>query len=612
MGIPLSGIRSRNGSTSRSFVWCATPSLRKSLCFFTTNITHCDLLKLSVLYLRPYLAAYFKSQPYPHTMSSPTPNPSPRGPRRGPRQSKDVAGFQSKRKSVPQIPRFSGPIDSTSLDSTQQSQEPASYESQFVPQTPGLISTGTDTAPIVDGLGSASTPIVRSDPVNAKAGKAQKARVNSQRTSSSPVVRADTATSRSGSQSSSSTPVRPTASPMKTAYAGPTFHASPAPSALPMPSFFSKSVPEVNSDKARTVPVDEDASETGGDCLRKENAQITEQRHAQEESPLDIFFKADRHEKAERRKSSAPILPSGMASPSPLRSSSLAPISSSTSLSDVRARHHSRHPTDDSIGGMFALEMDGASTGQKAMGPAFATPYKQRMEAIRSNTAPSNMISQTYHDEEQRKAKTKALKMLLLTPEEQRPASASTESVGSSHFLDSSPKSVSASPSIRSGNCSRYVSGPPGPVPPWHPSATTAQSQHRGSLATLGQSSPMATTSSSPRPRPPSSGLRQEVMPSKVLDETKPSAFSSLPSKNRSESSTISQNNTNAHLNGKVFLPTLTQTSSAPQSRAGSDVSSVRNFPDIKTMEDDLRRILKLDMLGNAGAKDTRNGVLGS
>jgi len=29
-------------------------------------------------------------------------------------------------------------------------------------------------------------------------------------------------------------------------------------------------------------------------------------------------------------------------------------------------------------------------------------------------------------------------------------------------------------------------------------------------------------------------------------------------------------------------------------------------------MEDDLRRILKLDVLGNAGATDTRNGVVES
>jgi len=101
-------------------------------------------------------------------------------------------------------------------------------------------------------------------------------------------------------------------------------------------------------------------------------------------------------------------------------------------------------------------------------------------------------------------------------------------------------------------------------------------------------------------------------MPSRFPNEPEHFAFSSFAGKSRSDSSTVSQNNTNAHLNGNVFIPILAQTSSAPQSRAGSDVSPGRNFTDVKTMEDDLRRILKLDVLGNAGATDTRNGVVES
>ena len=551
-------------------------------------------------------------------MSSATPNPSPRGPRRGSCYPKDITGYQAKKESTPEI---SGPNGQTMDGFTQQDPEVASHASGSASQTenPGINSAGSDrlptlnTKPNADTVGCASTAIVHSKSSNGKTAKAQKPRAKSQRTSSSPVVRADPATARSGSQSFSSIPGQSTATPVRAAYAGPTFHASPAPSALPMPSFFSKSVPEINSDRAGTASEDEYASDRGGKCTLKENAQVGEQRAGREESPLDFFFKADREEKAERRKSSAPILPSGMASPSPLRSYSLAAFSSSTSLSEATSRHHSRHPTDDSIGGMFALEMDGASSGHKQMGPAFATPYKQRMEAVRSNTAPSNMIAQSEHDEEQRKAKTKALKMLLLTPEAQRPASASAEPFNSAHLPDPSPPSLSASPSIRPGNCSRYVSGPPAPVPAWHPSATGPQCQHRGSLPQLGRFPPMGTPTPSPRPRPPSSGLRQEVLSSRFSDQTELHAFSALPGKHHSSSSTTSQNNTNVQLNGKVPIPFVAPTSNSnPQSRAGSDVSSGRKFPDIKTMEDDLRRILKLDMLGTTEATDTRNGVLGS
>ena len=44
------------------------------------------------------------------------------------------------------------------------------------------------------------------------------------------------------------------------AYAGPTFHASPAPSALPLPSFYSKSVPDSPSTLAAKANNDQDSS----------------------------------------------------------------------------------------------------------------------------------------------------------------------------------------------------------------------------------------------------------------------------------------------------------------------------------------------------------------
>ncbi|KAF1972226.1 hypothetical protein BU23DRAFT_164247 [Bimuria novae-zelandiae CBS 107.79] len=92
------------------------------------------------------------------------------------------------------------------------------------------------------------------------------------------------------------------ATPAKTqgAYAGPTFHASPAPSALPIPKFLSKSVPPKTHTGPPTPPPDE-----GSDPSSSPSPSPSPSRGApipipsrQLNSPLDMLFKADRAEKA--------------------------------------------------------------------------------------------------------------------------------------------------------------------------------------------------------------------------------------------------------------------------------------------------------------------------
>lgn len=554
-------------------------------------------------------------------MSTATHTPTPKGPRRNEPLSRDVGRHQSDRDSFPQNLHVSGLIQPTTNSPTQRSQQSTPYEphapsdnSAMASVEPGRPTTPTR-APDANTARDAGTAAVRSEPVTKKSGRAQKTRTKGQRTSSSPLIRADTGAIRPASQSSPLTSGLSIATPLKSAYAGPTFHASPAPSALPMPSFFSKSVPEVNSDKHLQALVSEDTSERSGDSPLKENAQIVGQRQVREESPLDIFFKADRNEKAERRKSSAASTPNGNPNPSPLQSS-FAPTCSSATLFEAKGRQHSRHPTDGSIGGMFALEMDGAASPGKPIGPAFATPYNQRMDAVRSNTAPSNMIAQVDHGEEQRKAKTKALKMLLLSPQPQRPASASAQHVNMSCYSDIPPHSLSPSPSIRTGISPRNLSGPSTPalvLDHHHPSPNTARTHHYASVPFLRQAALATTANGSPRFRPPSSTLRQEVTPTKTPDRAELPPFPSLSTTDRSDASTISRNSANAYLNGNVsssgFAP---NPSSASKSGAAADATSTRNINDVKSMEDDLRRMLRMDMLGNTGAKDIRNGVVGS
>ncbi|MCJ1368019.1 hypothetical protein MMC16_007157 [Acarospora aff. strigata] len=542
-------------------------------------------------------------------MSSVTHTPPPKGPRRN---------QQSKRKPFPHGLPTTDPHHSTTDNSTLETKQPALHQHQSTLEPPDLSSAGAGRsasitlAPNTGDLQDGSTAVFRPEPVATKAGKAQKIRMKNQRTFSSPVIKANAVATRPPSQSSHSISGPSAATPAKAAYAGPTFHASPAPSALPMPSFFSKSVPDIKSGAACRALENKDAAESNGDGLLKENAQIVDQQQAREESPLDIFFKADRHEKAERRKSSAPVLSTGNPRPSPLRSS-LVPGSISTPFSESPSRHHSRHLTDESNGGMFALEMDGAAAPPASLGPAFTTPYKQRMDAVRLNTAPSNMIVPPDHDEEQRRAKTKALKMLLLTPQTQRPASVSTESVDSSRYFDASPTSFPASPSIRPGSAPRYVSGPPTPSSALGPSASAAPTQHRASLPFLRQVPLADTANGSPRPRPLSSGLRREVAHAKFLDGSQLPGFPALSPSNHFNNATASQNSVNTHLNGNIPAPVSAQTAPTTDHLRGAfDTTSHRSLIDVKSMEDDLRRILRLDILGNTGVKDTRNGVVGS
>lgn len=96
--------------------------------------------------------------------------------------------------------------------------------------------------------------------------------------------------------------------PMKQAYAGPTFHASPAASSLPKPKFFSKSVPSTTPASALQARLDADPNRDQSETPSPESEVVLEPVPprpqqtpiAREESPLDLFFNAHRAEQARR------------------------------------------------------------------------------------------------------------------------------------------------------------------------------------------------------------------------------------------------------------------------------------------------------------------------
>src|SRR2546423_968381 len=78
--------------------------------------------------------------------------------------------------------------------------------------------------------------------------------------------------------------------PIKQAYAGPTFHSSPAPSALPMPSFYSKSMPSIPSTKPPDTVKESEAHEAAETEAEDSRATLTGGPKKRESTPLDFLF----------------------------------------------------------------------------------------------------------------------------------------------------------------------------------------------------------------------------------------------------------------------------------------------------------------------------------
>lgn len=160
------------------------------------------------------------------------------------------------------------------------------------------------------------------------------------------------------------------------AYAGPTFHQSPAPSALPMPSFYSRSVP--TNPVASTIPESTDGT---FDAKPKDREELGEKR---ESTPLDFLFNAARQ---------ARTTPNA-ASPARLCSQSGSPAPRSPAVRDG--------DTD------FPFEYDSVDENRSKA----PTPFSQRLAATKTPKAMSEGgVSLT---DEERQAKTAALKKALM------------------------------------------------------------------------------------------------------------------------------------------------------------------------------------------------------
>lgn len=346
-----------------------------------------------------------------------------------------------------------------------------------------------------------------------------------------------------------------------TAYAGSTFHASPAPSALPIPSFYSKSVPDSPAFKG-PKSLKGVALPTATSTPPRMTPPADQNR---EESPLDFFFRADREEKARAQGLSSSKVHAAVNGPFP------PPLESPLSGQTPPTRSHQRPKAASnrtSAGGIFAMELDGDRTPGMPLGPAFSTPYSERINAARSAKQSSGFLEGISREPQSSSDSSEALKAYLFS---NHSASLAT------HPTSPQPQDASASQQP-----SAPLSGPR--------SAGLPVQLYHNSYA-LG-----SDLKTSNRAEKRSSGLRQEVTPSKtptrILDRgqsygNSPPSSVAAPGNSYSSSEFASQS-----------------TSPSPYGASASSAGILPENSDskIQGMEESLRRILKLGSVTNPGS----------
>jgi hypothetical protein len=171
------------------------------------------------------------------------------------------------------------------------------------------------------------------------------------------------------------------------AFAGATFHHSPAPSALPIPSFLARTIsaPDASPSQKRppTGPSQEPSPPTS-DSEENGSASPPVPPLRNEESPLEFFFKADRAEKARTRRASSDNIsaialgpfspPRDLHSPKEPKTFPRVAVAPPAGLPNV-----GRNPSSG------ASPREPEPTPGQPLGPAFSTPYAERIKAARPN-----------------------------------------------------------------------------------------------------------------------------------------------------------------------------------------------------------------------------------
>ena len=442
------------------------------------------------------------------------------------------------------------------------------YEGTYAGQSPGVASASDS-----------------NEPLRKSSQKAQNRRSNPP--SSNPRTNG---TPRSKKQKNFQTPGKPTTTPSQ-AYAGPTFHASPAASSLPIPKFFqkslSKSVPETTQPNGLSVLLDSEVSADAPSPENSEPSPVQEKaervgKQAREASPLDIFFHADREEKTRARLANITNHDHAYMRDGIFNTAD-GVLRDSPSPVPETCRHHSRQHTGSSAGGdgLFPIDLEQEKSQSQTLHSLASPPAVHPGHLSRANSAPSHTLADVAGEEaERRKARSAELMKLLGTEKPAKPSSLSP-----STSTTTAPKSHTRP--------THDASGPFAATPPPDSKVQILSRKHPASLPHLQKQFGLPSSSThSPRARPPSN-LRQEVsVPASPAQDGLPE-LPATPTPSRINVPPSSENNNFSHNYG---------TSSLPSSALSGVGSSQMQDPNYVNMENDLRRILRLDILGSDGS----------
>ncbi|RAR06673.1 hypothetical protein DDE82_003209 [Stemphylium lycopersici] len=297
-------------------------------------------------------------------------------------------------------------------------------------------------------------------------------------------------------------PINPSATPAKiqAAYAGPTFHASPAPSALPIPKFLSRSVPSKTRAGPPTPPP-EDSSDSGSlsPSASPSRAPVAVPPR-NEQSPLDLLFKADAAERANNNNTLA------------------GPPSHNPFISANKQRpHHFKHDSYHSLNGVFPIELDGESKHAHRSPPPAASPASQR-----SLTDP-NGVPQLKDTHQQANGNDVMQDLFNRLSMSQKKPTAATPPRPGPQGLPASQTGQSPSPFHDGRPLVRSTSGPTTPQP--QPTASENPDFYYGNR-NLSPLFKAAQGDSSKR----NSGLRTEIIAdSPMVEQTAFQGFASVP-----------------------------------------------------------------------------------
>lgn len=370
------------------------------------------------------------------------------------------------------------------------------------------------------------------------------------------------------------------------AYAQSTFQASPAASALPVPKFFgSKSVPNVNVPSSLQARMD-------GEKIPEEPQEsspepdIVSPSKQKSQTPLDVFFMAD---KAEKERKSSP----GLHNLSPDLAVRPPPAS------EPRNPFQTNRPSPFTRG---INEAEGPTISPRTV------PQEQRPAQLhRAHSSPGGGPNSPNRRNASDEVSTQALKDLLFNNISNKPSSTPPRTHQRAPSYTNNVDECHATPSPVQN---RSALGPTTPTPVKY--SQDQYSLHYGNR----NLSPMFQAARETPPRP--SGLRQQMNPSgqqngfpqynqqpQFSNHADPNTFSRSYLDHQIRSSLPAQpppglisNNGNITNSSASFSgpPTSQNSMQMPNGASGSPRNS--GTRDMKGMEDDLRRMLNLNVMG--------------